>query len=196
MAAALTIRLFGEPELQIDGAALALNNQKARALLFYLAATEQPHARNHLAALLWSEAPSDNARRSLRAALFQLRRALHAAGLEHMLAGEAESLRLEPAAYECDVAEFRRLVAAGSEPELAQAIAMYRGALLAGFSLPNAPLFDEWARFGGTRHDSFLRPEHIARTIAHIVFMPRGSSISYVELQPEAPGPDDLGGST
>ena len=58
-----------------------------------------------------------------------------------------------------------------------------------------APLFDEWARFGGTRHDSFLRPEHIARTIAHVVSMPRGSSISYVELQPEAPGPDDLGGS-
>lgn len=58
-----------------------------------------------------------------------------------------------------------------------------------------APLFDEWARFGGTRHDSFLRPEHLARVIAHVVSMPRGSSISYVELQPEAPGPDDLGGT-
>lgn len=56
------------------------------------------------------------------------------------------------------------------------------------------PLFEEWARFGGTRHDSFLRPEHIARTIAHIVSMPRGSSIASVELQPEAPGPDDLQG--
>jgi NAD(P)-dependent dehydrogenase (short-subunit alcohol dehydrogenase family) len=58
------------------------------------------------------------------------------------------------------------------------------------------PLFDEWARFGGTRHDSFLRPEHIARTIAHVVSMPRGSSIAYVELQPEAPGPDDLQGGS
>jgi NADP-dependent 3-hydroxy acid dehydrogenase YdfG len=58
------------------------------------------------------------------------------------------------------------------------------------------PLFEEWARFGGTRHDSFLRPEQIAGVIAHVVEMPRGSSISYVEVQPEAPGPDDLQGGS
>jgi NADP-dependent 3-hydroxy acid dehydrogenase YdfG len=58
------------------------------------------------------------------------------------------------------------------------------------------PLFDEWARFGGTRHDSFLRPEQMARVIAHVVSMPRGSYISYVEVQPEAPGPDDLQGGS
>ena len=31
-----------------------MNNQKARALLFYLAVTGQPHTRSHLATLLWS----------------------------------------------------------------------------------------------------------------------------------------------
>ena len=58
------------------------------------------------------------------------------------------------------------------------------------------PLFEEWTRFGGARHDSFLRPAHVAATIAHVVSMPRGSSIAYVEVQPEAPGPDDLQGGS
>jgi NAD(P)-dependent dehydrogenase (short-subunit alcohol dehydrogenase family) len=58
------------------------------------------------------------------------------------------------------------------------------------------PLFEEWARFGGTRHDSFLRPEQIGRVIADVISMPRGSFISYVEVQPEAPGPDDLQGGS
>ena len=78
-AAPLMLRLLGEPSVEVDGRALALNSQKARALLFYLAATGQPHTRDHLATLLWSESPTDNARRSLRATLFQLRRVLHAA---------------------------------------------------------------------------------------------------------------------
>ena len=64
-AAPLTIRLLGAPEIEIQGEPLDLKNQKARALLFYLAVTGQPHTRSHLATLLWSEFPTDNARRSL-----------------------------------------------------------------------------------------------------------------------------------
>jgi DNA-binding SARP family transcriptional activator len=72
--APVTIRLCGEPEVEAHGDSLALKSLKARALLFYLAITAQAHTRNHLASLLWSESPTDSARRSLRAALFQLRR--------------------------------------------------------------------------------------------------------------------------
>lgn len=57
-----------------------------------------------------------------------------------------------------------------------------------------ASMLGEWERWGLARHDSFLRPEHVARAIAAVVSMPRGSSISLVELQPEAPGPHDLSG--
>jgi NADP-dependent 3-hydroxy acid dehydrogenase YdfG len=57
-----------------------------------------------------------------------------------------------------------------------------------------ASMLGEWEKWGLARHDSFLRPEHVARTIAHVVSMPRGSSIALVELQPEAPGPHDLPG--
>jgi hypothetical protein len=51
----LTHRLLGAPDVQVAGLPLALNNQKARALLYYLAATGRPRTRDHLAALLWSE---------------------------------------------------------------------------------------------------------------------------------------------
>jgi DNA-binding SARP family transcriptional activator len=146
MPAPVTLRLFGEPEIEARGDPLALKSQKARALLFYLAVTGRPHTRNHLAALLWSEFPSNDARRSLRATLFQLRRALRAADLADAVAEQGDSLRLGPADTACDVADFRRLLAEASEPALSQAVALYRGPFLEGFSLPNAPLFDEWLR--------------------------------------------------
>jgi DNA-binding SARP family transcriptional activator len=145
-AARVTIRLFGEPKVEANGDSLALKNQKARALLFYLAVTEQPHTRNHLATLLWSESPTDKARRSLRVTLFQLRQALQAVDLSQAIASAGDLVCLDLAEYTCDVTNFRRLVAEGSEPALIQAIALYRGSLLAGFTLPDTPLFDEWVR--------------------------------------------------
>jgi NAD(P)-dependent dehydrogenase (short-subunit alcohol dehydrogenase family) len=59
-----------------------------------------------------------------------------------------------------------------------------------------ASMLDEWGKWGLARHDSFLRPEHIAQAIAAVVSMPRGSSISLVEVQPQAPGPHDLQGGS
>jgi DNA-binding SARP family transcriptional activator/predicted ATPase len=144
--APLTIRLFGAPEVEAYGDPLILKSQKARALLFYLAVTGQSHTRDHLATLLWSESPADNARRSLRATLFQLRRVLRAVALSQAIVAEGDLLRLHLADIACDVTDFRRLIAERSEPASIQAIALYRGPLLEGFTLPDTPLFDEWLR--------------------------------------------------
>jgi NADP-dependent 3-hydroxy acid dehydrogenase YdfG len=57
-----------------------------------------------------------------------------------------------------------------------------------------ASMLGEWTKWGLARHDAFLRPEHVASAIAHVVSMPRGASVSLIELQPEAPGPHDLPG--
>ena len=45
----------------------------------------------------------------------------------------------------------------------------------------------EWTRWGLARHSSFLRPEGVALAIAHAVAAPRGTHLSIVEVQPEAP---------
>ncbi len=72
----LTICLFGSPEVRIAETLLDLHDQKARALLYYLAATGQSHTRDHLATLLWSETVESNARHSLRSSLYHIRQAL------------------------------------------------------------------------------------------------------------------------
>ncbi|MCL4870074.1 MAG: hypothetical protein KJ063_14005 [Anaerolineae bacterium] len=142
----LILRLFGAPEIMALGLPLALPNQKAQALLFYLAVTRRPHTRNHLATLLWSEFPATNARRSLRATLFQLRHALSKQTLSHLLIITGELLHLSPAEITCDVIDFEQGVAGGDAAALTQSISLYRGPFLQGFTLPNAPLFDEWVR--------------------------------------------------
>jgi short-subunit dehydrogenase len=45
----------------------------------------------------------------------------------------------------------------------------------------------EWTRWGLARHSAFLRPEGVALAIAHAVAVPRGTHLSVVEVQPEAP---------
>src|SRR4030095_8865864 len=101
-AAPLTIRLLGVPEVEVHGQPFLLKNQKARALLFYLAVAGQAHSRSHLATLFWSEFTADNARRSLRAPLCHLRGALQDASLNGIITDEGDLLRLHLAENACD----------------------------------------------------------------------------------------------
>src|SRR5574337_658530 len=90
----LTLRLLGAPEVQCGGMPLALNHQKALALLFYLAATGQAHSRDHLTTLLWSESPTGDARHSLRSTLYRLRQALRPSGADRALVEDRNQLSL------------------------------------------------------------------------------------------------------
>ena len=150
VAARLAIRLFGAPEVRVADSPLILNHQKARALLYYLAATGHAHTREHLATLLWSESSESDARHSLRSNLYRLRQALRLVGVEETLAGEGELISLRSAEYECDVIRFRELIAEHTESALREAVAWHRGPFLAGFTLADAPLFEEWVRFEET----------------------------------------------
>src|SRR3970040_1113276 len=143
----LTLRLLGAPEVQSGGMPLALNHQKAWALLFYLAATGQPHTRDHLTALLWSESPTRDARHSLRSTLYRLRQALRLSGADRVLVENGNQLCLHLGGDdECDLARFRQLLSEGSERALSEGASLYRGHLLQGFTLAGAPVFEEWAR--------------------------------------------------
>ncbi len=144
--APIVIRLFGAAHIEVAGKSLALHHQKARALLFYLAATGHAHTRDHLAALLWSDSLERNARHSLRSSLYHLRQALQASGWGRALIGESELVSLQLNDDACDVAYFRRLIAIGSEDALDKAISLYQGPFLQGFTIDDAPLFEEWLR--------------------------------------------------
>ncbi|RPJ19923.1 MAG: hypothetical protein EHM33_29530, partial [Chloroflexi bacterium] len=149
--ARLNIRLMGTPEFTFGGMPQTLNHLKSRALLFYLAATGQAHTRAHLATLLWGESGQSAAYHSLRSSLYHLRKTLQLVQADGVLITEGELLSLAPASYECDVLEFRRLLAQDAEMALSRAIALQRGPFLQGFTLADTPAFDDWVQIENTR---------------------------------------------
>ncbi len=156
----IRLKLLGPPQIvRADGTEIALRSRKHLALLVYLA-MEQRHAssRDTLTALLWPDVPEDSARNNLRVILANLRRDLgeatvplfHATRLTIQLTHASDSLS--------DVHAFRALLDASKQHphtslsrcasclnQLEQAVALYRGEFLQGFSLPESGVFEEWA---------------------------------------------------
>lgn len=59
-----------------------------------------------------------------------------------------------------------------------------------GWTLPPdaiAAALDDWAKWGQARHSYFMRASDLARAIAFVAETPRGSFVTSIELQPEAP---------
>ena len=130
------IRLLGTPFAGFaDGRQAApAPGGKAIALLAYLALEPGPHSREELAGLLWGESPEAEARASLRQTLRAIR-----AAFGDVITSDRSVARLETPPR-CDVVEFRQALA--EEPRRALASAPPR--LLEGFSVRNAPQFEEW----------------------------------------------------
>jgi hypothetical protein len=49
----------------------------------------------------------------------------------------------------------------------------------------------EWVRFGVARHSHFLRPPAVAAAVMAAVSTPPGTHLPMIEVQPEAPIPQD-----
>jgi DNA-binding SARP family transcriptional activator len=164
--ARLSLTLLGGFQARLDpGPNLTLPTRKAQALLAYLALPlGQAHPRDKLAALLWGGIREESARASLRQALFAIRRALAEAEGE-VLRQDADALALVTGAADVDVAAFEHLVAEGAPETLARAAALYRGDLLSGFALDEAP-FEEWL-LGERERLRELALEGLAKLLAH-----------------------------
>ncbi len=50
-----------------------------------------------------------------------------------------------------------------------------------------AEILDQWVAWGFARHAAFMRPEGVAEAVLAVVGMPRGTHVTTIELQPEAP---------
>ncbi|HEY8657275.1 MAG TPA: BTAD domain-containing putative transcriptional regulator [Candidatus Limnocylindria bacterium] len=133
----LRVLLLGAPLIAVGRTPIATDTRKATALLAYLAVSEQPQRRATLAALLWPDADEQKARGALRRTLSVLRTALG----DRWLEADGETIDLERSHARIDVAEFRTAIADG---RLSDAAKLYRGDLLAGFSLRDSPAFDDW----------------------------------------------------
>ena len=107
----------------------------------YLALEGGRQPRERLAAMLWPEADEERARGALRRTLSAIRTSAVGVGLE----ADTAMAQLD-GAVDVDVRRFRELRAAGEHEE---AISLYAGDLLAGFSLRDAPEFEEWQQEQG-----------------------------------------------
>src|SRR5262249_43321122 len=95
-----------------------------------------------LAALLWGDAPEEQARNSLRQTLFAIRGTLGRVSPK-VLAGDTAAVWLEPGAVDTDVLAFERYAAQETGDALARAVALYQGDLLDDISV-EAGAFDDW----------------------------------------------------
>jgi DNA-binding SARP family transcriptional activator len=129
-----------------SGALITISARKSQALLAYLGARpSQRVSRDKLATLLWSSTGPDQARQSLRQTLSGLRKELsQLSSKDKLLIEEGDLLGLDETLVEVDVATFEQLVAAATEEALRQAIAIYDGDFLDGFTI-NEERFDQWA---------------------------------------------------
>ncbi len=139
----IEFRLLGTLSLTTaDGreAGSLLSQPRRLALLAYLAAATPrgPHRRDTLLALFWPELDQEHARAALRQSLHVLRSAL---GADTMVSRGDEEIGLDFERIWCDVAVFARAIDGG---ELGQAFDLYRGNLLEGFFISDAPEFERW----------------------------------------------------
>ena len=152
---ALTLSLLGPPQVHLDGQPVNLHKRKAEALFAYLAVTHTLHSRDALAALLWPEFDQPRARMYLRQILYLLTRTL---GSELFIVTHELLGLVQNAGLTTDVERFHALLAAANAHELArqpapnltalaQAVACYRDDFMAGFSLADAPGFEEWQSY-------------------------------------------------
>jgi DNA-binding SARP family transcriptional activator/tetratricopeptide (TPR) repeat protein len=142
--ARLTLRLLGGFRAGLDsGVPLALPTRKAQALLAYLAVPPGPtHTRDKLASLLWGSTVETTARTSLRHALYTLRKCLRGADGQPLRL-DGETVACDPAAVTVDVTEFERRASESTPAALAEAAALYQGALLEGLAVQE-PVFEDW----------------------------------------------------
>ncbi len=142
--AGLRFQFFGSPCFERNGVPIKLGRKKALALVAYLVVTGKIHSRDHLSDLFWQESDRDRARASLRRTLSVMTKALG----RFWLSIDRDTIGFAP--HEdlwVDVIRFQELTArqaSDSEQALQEAASVYENGFLNGFSIGDAPDFDDW----------------------------------------------------
>ncbi|HET7552531.1 MAG TPA: BTAD domain-containing putative transcriptional regulator [Gemmatimonadaceae bacterium] len=139
----IRLALFGGIELADPAnpeSSAILGQRKRVALLVYLtlAGPDALRSRDAVLALFWPEFDQRRARGALRQALYSLRLSL---GRGAIVTRSDGSLGTSPDAVWCDAVAFEQALKSG-DPE--EALRLYRGDLLPGFFVDDAPGFERW----------------------------------------------------
>jgi DNA-binding SARP family transcriptional activator/tetratricopeptide (TPR) repeat protein len=168
------LAFLGTPEVRHAGHLLTFRSRKALGILIYLVAAGGKHSREKLTALFWPESDENAGRASLRTTLTYLRNTQpEPIDAQHFII-ERDTIGFDyTSAFDLDLrtleAAFLLTRTGTGEPEgiqgrgtfprpserderhhllslLQQAASCYRGPFLEGFSIEDAPDFDDWMR--------------------------------------------------
>src|SRR6266851_2378770 len=164
----LYLTLLGPPEVRHADQVLLFSTRKELALLIYLAVEGRLHLRKNLSEQFWPEGDAKHGRAALRITLLHLRHLLDEGAdvspVPHLLI-QHDTLGLDlTSALELDLHILHEAWTSArasthtslTMPEeahrslltqLKRATGLPRGAFLEGFSLRDAPAFDDWVRF-------------------------------------------------
>ncbi len=146
----LSLSLLGPFQAALDGQPITdFKSNKVRALLAYLAVeADRPHPRETLAGWLWPDYADRAALDNLRYTLSSLRRAIDdRAAQPPFLIITRDTIQFNIASgYSLDLIGLAASSSLDAIGELEQAIALYRGCFLEGFSCDSVA-FEEWVLF-------------------------------------------------
>src|SRR5574341_2271450 len=149
----LTLRFLGSPQIERDGVSVSVSRRKSLALLAYLTCEGAPQQRDRLAALLWPDLDQSEARGQLRRVMWSLNHDLDGSWLD----ADRETIEfIHDADLWLDADRFQGLINTCQMhghpesqpcerclPVLKEAVELYRGDFLEGFSLVDSLEFDE-----------------------------------------------------
>lgn len=154
------LRLFGTPRFEVNGKPVVIQRRKASALVIYMAVTGQNHSRDTLAALLWPDYDQVSARGNLRRELSRVKQEFH----PNLLEVERDYAGINPDVdVRLDIAAFQELIRKVRVHEhedeetlcedclanLEDAVKLYTGDFMEGFTLPDSRSFEDWIFFQG-----------------------------------------------
>ena len=146
----LEIRVLGQFDLRLNGSAVLLPSRPTQSLLAYLAMTAgTAHRREKLAGMLWPDAEENNARNSLRHALWRIRKAIEPDELAapYLLTDDLAVTFNAGADYWLDVTQLTRH--GDTLGDLVDSVSVYRGELLPG-------LYQDWVSLERERLEKVL----------------------------------------
>ena len=144
-------QVFQEPKFRVhclgglnivevgSGTDISPVNRKTRALIGYLSIVAKPVARERLASLLWGDRGDEQARASLRQAIYELRSMV---GSDHLLKVERDTVSVTDGVV-TDVAAILAAARSRDLQQLADSLSEWRGSFFE--DLPSIdPSFDSW----------------------------------------------------
>lgn len=138
----LKLRVLGSPQVEWDEQIVPVTLRRGLALLAYLAITGRPERREALSTMLWPDSDDREGRSRLRHALHQVSEPFGTPLFESQ--GDLVCLSASIDVW-VDALELERCAGGQvDQASLEAAATLYRGELLSGFSVPDAPGWEDW----------------------------------------------------